>query len=126
VPKSKLHKTIESAIESNPNLVVDILLASPFWLQGLSTDKVYRRESDDTDGEEQGISVAFGPDADAWVEVRSYKVHREEEDETPRPPVMHRFRTGFGGGRSQRVRTALLILAHAMELDEKDLPDPKR
>lgn len=102
-----------------PSDAADILLDTPFWHQEVKTERAYSREGDDTDGKKQGITVAFGPDSDAWFEVRSFDGERGDKT----PPITHRFRSGFGGSNSDRVRTALLVLARAIDLENERKPD---
>jgi hypothetical protein len=88
------------------------ILEEPFWLHSLETRMTYRRLHDDHDGAYSGhIEVMFGPDGDAWVSVSSSK--RNEN---------LRFRMFSGGGKSLRVRNALLILAEAIRLDNEEHP----
>ena len=91
---------------------MNTLLEGAYWPNSISQQKAYSRRQDDTDGEtgpEQNLSVAFGPDGDAWVEcglmIRSL-----------------RFRTYAGGGQSLRVRNALLVLAEAIRRDNEEAP----
>lgn len=102
------------AIEEDPLSVIRALLEANFWLSSLSTQGSYERFEDDSP---QGkISVAFSPDGDSWILVLSQ----------PDPNEMRRtlrFRIPFiGGGQSPRVRSALLILAEAIRLDNEESP----
>jgi hypothetical protein len=54
--------------------------------------------------------VYFDKSGDAWVET------------TKKYNKALRFRDFLGGGQSQRVRNALMILALAIELDNEDHP----
>ena len=106
-------KKIEKLCEGAPDEVVKILLESNFWLRDVSTGTRYVRFDDDT--RRGNISVTFSQDADAWVDVWAIQ--------DPEDPFSHRFRMPlFGGGQSPRVRTALLILALAIKLDNKEHP----
>ena len=88
------------------------LLENPFWIQELKVNTPYTRTQDDHDGTWTGkVSVTFGPDGDAWVEVDKTDSLRFRE------PVI-------GGGRSPRVRNALMLLALAIKLDNEDCPEP--
>jgi len=90
---------------------VSRILKKDFWLPGLVVGECYRRLHDDNDGEKEGyVIVGFLPDGDAWITT----------DKTRGSGL--RFRTSFGGGRSLRVRNALLILAEAIRLDNEDHP----
>lgn len=97
-------QTSEAAMQA-----VHKLLESSFWPRGISPNTAYRRQHDDTDGKPTGfIQVILGEDADAWMLI----------DE----PDGLRFRTYHGGGRSLRVRNALVILAEAIRLDNLERP----
>lgn len=83
------------------------LLETPFWISNLQTDTIYQRNHDDHDGRPQGgLKVIFDCNGDGYIGV-------------DRSPFL-RFRTWFGGGNSQRTRTALMILAEAIRLDNQD------
>lgn len=117
---SQKKRAIRKMVDDCPDEVMDALLEQPFWPRDVKTGVPYSRVSDDTDGGDPRIIVAFGPDGDAWVEVTSI---RSEDLENFQSAFMHRFRTGFGGGSSPRVRTAFMILARAIQLDQRDNPD---
>lgn len=86
------------------------VLENPFWIPELSSEEVYTRIHDDHDGTFEGkISIGFSHDGDAWIYVD--KAHSSL-----------RFRTFFGGGMSERVRNALMILAYAIKLDNEKKP----
>lgn len=85
---------------------------SPPWLPTLKSEVSYERTHDDDDGSKKGrLSVMFGPDGDAYLMTDT------------RPGEALRFRTFFGGGRSLRVRDALMILAEAIRLDNEERPE---
>jgi hypothetical protein len=106
-------------IKRYPDEALDLILNNWFWPVSLDTKTFYKRRSDDTDGLDSNIGVAFSQDGDAWVEV----ISNFDPDESNFGS--HRFRMPMqGGGRSGRVRNALLFLARAIMLDEKELPDP--
>ena len=92
------------------------LLNEPLPLpEELDPSGIYSRLHDDHDGTMQGsIVVSFNPRVgDVWVDVR----HPEHST--------LRFRDWNGGGRSLRVRNALVLLALAIKLDNDEKPDPK-
>ena len=94
-----------------PEMVVKKLLEKPYWLKTLEAGTVYSRLHDDHDGTFEGrICVQFTPDGDAWIsndsQLRTLRF---------RVPII-------GGGRSPRVRNALMILAEAIRLDNKADP----
>jgi hypothetical protein len=88
------------------------ILDENFWLPGLEADEFYFRTQDDCDGDKsEGMSVMIDRQGDAWVTVRSRPMHG------------CRFRMPLvGGGRSPRVRNALVILAEAIRLDNESDP----
>jgi hypothetical protein len=88
------------------------LLKSYFWIEGIQSRTRYSRIHDDHDGTRLGqITVCMGDDADAWVEI------------TGDPLSSLRFRMPMvGGGQSPHTRTALLILAEAIRLDNEEHP----
>ncbi|MES2214184.1 MAG: hypothetical protein V4465_02220 [Patescibacteria group bacterium] len=119
-------RQLASMIKKDPSAALEILLDEPFWHNDVQTNVDYRRDGDDTDGKKQGISIGFSHDGDSWISVASYREGFGEENgktEISPYPIDHRFRSGFGGGRSLRVRNALMFLALAIKLDSKDMPD---
>jgi hypothetical protein len=88
------------------------LLKSYFWIEGLEPGTRYSRIHDDHDGTHIGqIAICMGDDGDAWVEI------------TGDPLASLRFRMPLvGGGASPHTRTALLILAEAIRLDNEAHP----
>lgn len=99
---------------SQEELVRDakIILESPFWIPELETGEWYARIHDDHDGTLMGnLSVIIDRCGDAHIAVEG----------VPSGNFL-RFRTANGGGQSERVRNALMILAYAILLDSKDHP----
>lgn len=97
--------------------LLDRLLDTPFWPNTLNSNEVYKTKSDDNPhSEESYLSVVFGNDGDAWVDVLSWTDLNAEVFTTT-----HRFRTYAGGGRRLRIRNALLFLARAIQLDQAEL-----
>lgn len=89
-----------------------IILETPFWIPELDAEKWYERIHDDHDGELRGnLSVVIDRYGDLRVAVVG----------VPSGTFL-RFRTFIGGGQSERVRKALMILAFAIALDSKDHP----
>lgn len=92
---------------------IDNLLERMPWPDGLEATTRYMRTHDDHDGTHDGkVVVVISHDGDAWVDVQG-----------KRPCETLRYRTYQGGGRSFRVRNALLILAYAIMMDNKDNPE---
>jgi hypothetical protein len=84
------------------------ILETSFWPSQLSPKETYFRTQDDCDGDlSNGMSVTFSEDGDAWIDTFRNCC---------------RFRTHGGGGRSLRVRNALILLAIAIQLDNKEFP----
>lgn len=87
------------------------LLETPFWVPELESETTYQRLNDDHDGKFEGIiQVGFTRHGDATIGT---DLHHG--------PVL-RFRTPNGGGQSERVRTALMLLAYAIKLDNEERP----
>ncbi len=134
MPKTKLspeekkvlaiRRKVDALLLDDADIVIDAVLDIPFWHPGVDPKKAYQRRSDDTDGQDMGIGVMFGSDSDAHFQVWSYNLDRKT-GEPQYDDGHHRFRTHFGGGRSLRVRNALIMLARAIDLDNKERPDPK-
>ncbi|MFA5651964.1 MAG: hypothetical protein WC933_01225 [Candidatus Paceibacterota bacterium] len=87
------------------------------WPEELKTDVPYRRKHDDNEGKNEYLQVSFTCDGDAWIKINK-----------PSPSIAHgsslRFRmVPCGGGASPRVKNALMILAYAIHLDNKDYPE---
>lgn len=89
---------------------LNTLLEGHYWPASLQVQRAYTRRQDDTDGKtsaEQDLTVAFGPDGDAWLDAGLLSL---------------RFRSGAGGGMSPRTRAALMVLAEAIRRDNEDRP----
>jgi hypothetical protein len=96
--------------------MLDRLLDTPFWPDTLDSNEVYRTKSDDNPRcEESFLTVVFGNDGDAWVQVLS-----QIDPDADMYSTSHRFRTYAGGGRRLRIRNALLFLARAIQLDQAE------
>lgn len=96
------------------NKSIKKLLETPFWPTTLNCDVTYERVHDDHDGTFTGrVSVQFDRMGDAYLFV----------DKPEGIANYLRFRTMGGGGMSPRVRTALLLLAEAIRLDNEDRPN---
>lgn len=93
------------------DVIIQDLLSGSFWPEKLVAGTRYARVHDDCDGDmSQQLSVVIGEDGDAWIAVDA-------------PDRTARFRMPFtGGGASPRVRTALVVLAEAIRLDNIDCP----
>jgi len=112
----RLERKLQQLCQNNPDEVIKVLLESHFWLKDLEPSTAYGRFDDDT--YTGHITVVFSQDGDGWLEVLSEK--------DPEDPFSHRFRMPFhGGGQSGRVRTALLILALAIKLDNEERPQQR-
>lgn len=113
VDLEKMRQAVREAVSHDPEEVLKILLEGSHWPTSLKSDNAYSRYDDDT--QRGRIGVAFSPDGDAWIEVWSLPDPEEMN-------FMHRFRSYFGGGQSERVRMALFILAYAIHLDNQSRP----
>lgn len=88
------------------------LLNEPFWISDLNIGESYTRLHDDHDGTYKGVvAVTFYLDGDAMLYTTPARLGGEL-----------RFRTQIGGGQSERVRTALMILALAIKMDNESRP----
>lgn len=105
-----VHVRIEELLAEDPDEVVKCVLEQPFWLPSIEPMTSYARLGDDNNGI---IEVFFGKDGDGHVEVSS-------EPDPEEFSMSHRFRAYFGGGESLRTRTALHILAKAIQLDNEE------
>jgi hypothetical protein len=96
---------------------IDILLESEYWPDAVKSDELYQRRHDDTDGENnpsdltQYLSLGIDNWGDVHINIPPGK-WREL-----------RFRTRQGGGQSERVRKALIILAEAIRRDNEKNPE---
>ena len=92
----------------------NILEESMVWPEGLESMHRYERLHDDHDGTMVGrVAVTISEDGDAWLSTHQ------------RVFQSLRFRTRMGGGRSVRVRNALLMLAFAIKLEEDEEAEAK-
>lgn len=88
------------------------LLEGDFWIDSLKADECYSRVHDDNDGDtsiDNTLQVYIAQDADLHVFL-------------PYSLESLRFRNYFGGGKSLRVRNALLVLAEAIRRDNAERP----
>jgi len=94
---------------------IDKVLASVDWEEAWkevgTSDSQTRKEDDSYSG---SITVVFSVDGDAWIGFNP-----DPEEFSHRS---FRFRTSGGGGRSLRVRKALMVLAMAIKADNEDDP----
>jgi hypothetical protein len=94
----------------------DKILSKPEWIEGLELMSQYRRYEDDSP--KGTLAVTIGGDGDTHICITP--------DRDGGGYDSLRFRMFGGGGRSQRVRKALLLLAAAIKLDNDDSPQGKR
>ena len=114
---AKARARIAKMLEDYPEEFLDVVLAEPYWVHTLETDRSYTRFEDDT---QQGhLGVTFSLDGDAWVEVFTQADPKDHN-------WMFRFRMpGGGGGQSLRTRNALLLLAEAIRQDNIKWPQDR-
>ena len=109
---SALVRAVCSAQLPEPTDRIRALLESYFWPSSLRANMLYMRIHDDHDGTYRGhIGVMIGDDGDAWVNP----VNAEGNGLRFRMPI-------HGGGASEYTRTALVILAEAIRLDNERAP----
>jgi hypothetical protein len=109
-------RAIKKLLEDDAHLVLEALLEHPFWPEQIRPDELYSRMEDDTQGK---LMIVFAQDGDGHVRIETTE---DPED----PTYARRFRSGFGGGRSERVLSALRFLAVAIVLDNRDYPQRRR
>jgi hypothetical protein len=97
--------------KDNPIETIKKFLEEPIWIPELNSEEDYMRTHDDCDGTSTGIlSVMIDRYGDAYVATDLGKLKKL------------RFRFPGGGGNSLRVRSALMILAYAIKLDNEEKP----
>lgn len=103
-------------MEKKHQKALDLLLEDSYWIDSLKAGCSYERRQDDTDGStefDQALKVIIGLDSDVYV-FPIFDVNGGFRT--------LRYRNFYGGGQSQRVRNALLILAEAMRRDNEERP----
>lgn len=90
----------------NEDKAIETVLSMMYWPKQLKTNTEYFRVQDDCDGDmNNGLSVTIDVMGDVWIQTTS----------------LCRFRMiSGGGGLSPAVRNALLVLAMAIEKDNKE------
>lgn len=111
----RLKARIAALVRAHPDLVMEALLDTTFWPQGLDADGEYLRFGDD---DNSFLRVSFSGDGDSWPNV----FHLEQEGDAQNWSATPRYRTYFGGGESLRTRVALCILAVAIKMDNAARP----
>ncbi len=93
--------------DMNEDKAIETVLSMMYWPKELKTNSEYFRTQDDCDGDlSNGLSVTIDIMGDVWVTTTKNSC---------------RFRmTAGGGGLSPAVRNALLVLAMAIEKDNKE------
>ncbi len=106
---------------------VKALVETPAWIEGLSPMEHYQRKSDDGDG--AFLRVLIDEQGDCWLYVQSEETWNIQiNGSTKERKKIHkaagvRFCMPYGGGgRSSRTRMALMVLAEAIRLDNKEDP----
>ena len=96
---------------------VDFLLENPYWIETIELGRFYGRSQDDTDGNDDKnnylslfMDTSGNADIHIWIYPGRYRTLR--------------FRHPSGGGKSERVRRALLLLAEAIRRDNEINPLP--
>lgn len=108
----------ESKIYSDENILeaLDFILEDIYWIEAIDIGKLYERRQDDTDGSDapsQYLSLGIDSSGNSDIHIIIYPgKHREL-----------RFRNYFGGGKSERVRKALIILMEAIRRDNEKNPE---
>ncbi len=89
--------------------MVHKLLESHFWLPTLTINARYERNHDTREGNDGNVMVMITPRTEVWVRTWS-----------DLPGGLVNFRPKAEDGHSPRVRSALLVLAEAIRLDNED------
>jgi len=115
VRRIAMSKRLAKMIDEDPIEAARLLLVNPFWISELKTEQLYERFHDDHDGTFKGsLGVSCLPNGDIQVGVMGVPTG-----------FALRFRNVFGGGMSERVRNALMLLALAIKLDNEEHPQYK-
>lgn len=96
--------------------VLNFVLEDSYWIETIEVGKIYERRHDDTDGcynKSQYLSLIIDSSGNSDVHIF---IH-------PGKYRTLRFRNPFGGGKSERVRKALLIVMEAIRRDNKNNPE---
>ena len=109
-----LKRRIRRLVRAHPDLVLEALLETPFWPDGLDVSAEYVRFGDD---DQSFLRVVFSRDGDVWPNVFQLDMQMD-----PAWMSSPRYRTFFGGGESIRTRTAILVLAKAIATDNAERP----
>ena len=112
--RAEAEKLVRSVVEKYPDLVIDALLGRALWPKEVQTKTRYTRMGDDN---RSILAVSFNPDGDGHADCMC-----KPDPDLSETGYMPRFRTHIGGGTSPHTRTALLILARAIMLDELVYP----
>lgn len=93
---------------------IKALLETPFWIDGLESGVLYQTMDDDSPDGQAYLQIYITPDGDVWANKLTDSIMKSI-----------RKRTDIGGGRDHRTRTAMMILAYAMKLDEEERAERK-
>jgi len=86
---------------------IDKVLNSAFWPENLNANQCLSIQHDDTDGEDDGnLYISIDVMGDVYISIDESK------------PL--RFRSYFGGGKSLKVRNALVLLAEAIRQENNE------
>lgn len=119
IQRENVSQTLKELTLHYPDEVISALLKETWWPKHLELLTGYSRMRFEDDSVLGTIGVIMSHDGDAWIEIVS----------TPDPNEFGRslrFRTFLGGGQSPSVRNALLILAEAIRLDNKEHPQHRQ
>lgn len=117
-PSEDVIGKIRKLCEDHPSEVVQAILETHFWPEGIETSIGYCRFDDGT--EKGKITVSFSQQGDCWAKVVS---HKDPDDPFA---SSNRFRNFHGGGgQSERVHVALKILAVAIKMDNEENPQDR-
>lgn len=95
---------------------LDFILEDSYWIETIDIGKLYERRHDDIDGKDDrgqylSLSIDSSGNSDIYIIIHSGKYR------------ILRFQHPIGGGKSERVRKALIILAEAIRRDNEKNPE---
>lgn len=96
---------------------LDFILEDSYWIKTVDIGKLYKRRHDDAEGKDdfsQYLSLFIDSSGNSDIHV---VIH-------PGAYRTLRFRPSAGGGKSERVRKALVIVIEAIRRDNEKNPEP--
>ena len=99
---------MSSARQSVSQKDLDKILNGYFWPKKLKGRDSYLTTHDDNDGDPSSgyLAIEFSNDGDAWIKTSG--------------PMLRYRMPGIGGGKSPKIRNALLLLAEAIRQEGQE------